>query len=365
MIRKNISMEPEYLEKLRPFLEKNKGNLSAAIRDVIDLADSALEDHASVEEVMEQLSAGKGLSALRNRLIENGECVLVSSFAFMGLIRETEGILVEEDIVSELFNPYRIKTVSDLVEYLNTRSRNLGWGLEVSVHPGKDKVPEKIVVSNGEDSAFRALIAEMISIFLALYLDMDVSFVHRKSNSFQVYLKEYRAAGREIPPGVKKYFGALDSAFREIKNWPDFWIPLIENYRQHRYDYVSLPGEVFEAFLGGEVPDMRKYLEAPSSRPIEEIPLPDLVASLRAFASTTQLVRTVESELEGGKMDVKIRHRYSSEKTVSKLVEFFSSIFKAAGYAVEVKVVSNLIIYEIKEKAEKTRLEKVDWGQID
>jgi len=35
-------MEDTYLQKLQPFLDKNNGNPSAAIRDAIELADAAL-----------------------------------------------------------------------------------------------------------------------------------------------------------------------------------------------------------------------------------------------------------------------------------------------------------------------------------
>ncbi|AKB80484.1 hypothetical protein MSHOH_4001 [Methanosarcina horonobensis HB-1 = JCM 15518] len=132
MIRKNVSMEDEYLQKLQPFLDKNNGNLSAAIRDAIELADAALQGHESVEDAMEYLTQGSTkYPEIRNSLIESGECILISQLSFRWLIENTDGILVDDELVSEIFNPYKIRSVSNLIEYLNKRSLNMGWGIEV------------------------------------------------------------------------------------------------------------------------------------------------------------------------------------------------------------------------------------------
>ncbi len=38
ILRKNISLTEDYITKLNPLIEKHNGNLSAVIREVIDLA---------------------------------------------------------------------------------------------------------------------------------------------------------------------------------------------------------------------------------------------------------------------------------------------------------------------------------------
>lgn len=342
-------MEDEYLQKLRPFLDNNGGNLSAAIRDTIELAEAALQEYDTIEEAIKHLREESGYPALRNSLIESGECILMSQLAVRWLIEKTDGILVEDEIVSELFNPYRIKTLSDLVGYLNTRSRNLGWGLEASSSHWDDDKTEVVVIENG-DPSFRAFIAEEISIFLGLYLEMDVSFVHRKSNSIRIYLKEYKSVGSEFPPGIRKHFGTLDYTYKEIKSRQDFWTSLVGRYRQQRYQRINLNKDVFEAFLTGEVPDMSSFFEAAAGKPIREISLCEMIAIGKKLASTTQLVSDVDRVVEEGKMHVKIRHQFSSEKASFKLVELFSKLFVAAGYNFEVKTVSNLIIFGFQEK---------------
>lgn len=345
MVRKNVSMEEIHLQKLQPFLDKNNGNLSAAIRDAIELADAALQGHDSVEDALEYFTEDSTkYPEIRNNLIESGECILISQFSFRWLIENTDGILVADELVNELFNPYQIKNISDLLEYLNKRSRNLGWGLEASISNWDEDRTEVITLEHGNPS-LRAFLAEAISIFLGRYLSLDVSFVHRKSNSILIFLKEYRS-DTDITPGVRKNFGTLDYTFKEIKSRPDFWTILVERYRLHRYERVNLNRDVFEVFLSGEVPDIACFFEAFAGKSIREIPLCELFVICKKLISATQLASDIERVSEGGKIYVKIRHQFSDENAILKLVELFSKLFRAGGYMFEVRTVSNLMIFE-------------------
>jgi hypothetical protein len=345
LVRKNVSMEDTHLQKLQPFLDKNNGNLSAAIRDAIELADAALEGHESVEDALEYFTEGSAkYPEMRNNLIESGECILISQLSFRWLIENTDGILVSDELVSELFNPYRIKNTSDLLEYLNKRSRIHGWGIEASIINWEGDKTEVIVLEHG-DPSLRAFLAEALSIFLGLYLDLDVSFVHRKSNSILIFLKEYKSY-TEIPPGIRKNFGTLEYTFKEIKSRPDFWTTLVERYMLHRYERVNLNRDAFEVFLSGGVPDLTSFFEAFAGKSIHEIPLPELFIICKKVISVTQLVSEIERTSEGGKMHIKIRHQFSDEKVILKLVELFSKVFQAAGYVFEVRTISNLIIFD-------------------
>ena len=338
-------MEDEYLQKLQPFLDKNNGNLSAAIRDAIELADAALQGHGSIEDALEYFTQGSTkYPEIRNSLIESGECILISQLSFRWLIENTDGILVDDELVSELFNPYQIKNVSDLLEYLNTRSRNLGWEIEVSINTWEEDKTEVIVLENG-DPSLRAFLAEAISIFLGHYLNLDVSFVHRKSNSLKIFLKAYRS-DMEVPPGIRKNFGTLDYTLKEIRSKPEFWTSLVERYRLQRYQRINLNKDVFETFLSGEIPDVTSFFEASAGKPIQEIPLCELCTICKKLLFVTQLANDVERTVERGKVIIKIRHQFSEEIAIAKLVELLSRLFHIAGHIFEVRTVSNLIIIE-------------------
>jgi hypothetical protein len=284
---------------------------------------------------------------MRISLIESRECILISQLSFRWLIENTDGILVADELVSELFSPYQIKSTSDLLEYLNMRSVFQGWGIQASIFYWEEDRTEVIVLEHG-DPSLRAFLAEILFIFLGRYLNFDVSFVHRKSNSILIFLKEYNS-DTEIPPGIRKNFGTLDCTFKEIKSRPDFWNTLVERYMLHRYERVNLNKAVFEVFLSGGVPDVTSFFEAFAGKPIREIPLSELFVICKKVISITQLASEIESTSEGGKMHVKIRHQFSDEKVILKLVELFSKVFRTAGYIFEVRIISNLIIFEFAE----------------
>jgi hypothetical protein len=344
LIRKNVSMEDEYLQKLQPFLDKNNGNLSAAIRDAIELADAALQGHESVEDALEYFTqSSTKYPEIRNSLIESGECILISQLSFRWFIENTDGILVDDELVSEIFNPYQTKSISDLLEYLNKRSQNMGWEVEAYLSTQEDNT-KFIVIKNG-DPSLRAYLAEAISVFLGRYLNFDVPFVHRKSNSIYIFLKEHRS-DTDIPPGIRKNFGTLDYTFKEIRSKPDFWAPLVERYRLQRYQRVNLNKDVFEMLLSGSIPDVSCFFETSAGKPIREIPLYELFAISKELVLVTQLANDVERSVEKGKINLKVRHQFTEETAIAKLVELFSILFKTAGYTVKVRTVSNLIIIE-------------------
>ncbi len=58
--RYNISFgqrDEEYRKKLKPFLDRHQGNFSAAIKDIIDFADSAVTKAGSLDRAKEALAS--------------------------------------------------------------------------------------------------------------------------------------------------------------------------------------------------------------------------------------------------------------------------------------------------------------------
>lgn len=203
------------------------------------------------------------------------------------------------------------------------------------------------MIENG-DPSLRAYLAEAISVFLGHYRNLDVPFVHRKSNSIRIFLKEH-VSDTDVPPGIRKNFGTLDYTFKEIRSKPDFWTSLVEKYRLQRYQRINLNRDVFETFLSGEIPDISSFFEAIAGKPIQEIPLYELIVILKRLVSITQIANDVEKTDERGKISIKIRHQFSEEVAIEKLIALFSKVFLTAGYAFDVRTVSNLIILEFKD----------------
>lgn len=351
MIRKNISLDDAHLLKLQPFLDRHGGNLSAAVREAIELADLALEKHGTPEKAANSLNGSEIDFGGMETLVESGEGIMVSQQVLNWLVKNTSGRLLDEDVVHELINPYRIRTMSELEGYLNARSRKMGWNLEVSASCGKELDPEFSTMSFlGGDRDIRELVVETVCLFLARWMSLDVEAVHRKSNSTTIYLKPFaRHEQGEIPPGVLKYFGSMDSMYGEIERKVDFWKTLVELYKFFNYQRINIDRDLFEAFAAGEYPDIKKYFEVKAGRKLREIPLSELIPLFKHLFMASQLVDDVEINTKKGKEYIKVYHNYSSEKVSAKMVRLFSDVFRAGWHSFSVTSLKGLTILEFND----------------
>ncbi|WP_440946311.1 hypothetical protein ACSAZL_19960 [Methanosarcina sp. T3] len=347
MIRKNVSLDEAHLQKLQPLLEKNGGNLSAAIREVIDRVSPDPESPRTPEETAGDLKNSKS-SEVREQLIQSGECIMISQETMKWLVKNSAGRLMDEDVVHELLNPYLLTTVSRLKEFLNRSSKTAGWKIDVSCSFRGEVEPESFTMDFvGGDRDFRELLVEAVCIFLSRWMDLDVEALHRKSNSITVYLRHFiRHDTQDISTGVRKHFGAKDLLYREIERKPDFWVTLAELYQKFNYQRVNLDKNLFEALVAGKLPDITKYFELKADRSLREIPLSELLPLFKYLVVASQLVNDVEIYTEKGKEQIKIRHDYSEESVILTLIQLFSNVFNAGWHSFSVNYVSELIIFD-------------------
>ncbi len=348
LIRKNVSLDETHLQKLQPLLEKHKGNLSAAIREVIDQVSPGLEKHGTPEETDEKLKKERKSSGAKEELFGSEESVTMNQQMMKWLVRSCAGKLMDEDVVHGLINPYIITTFPELEEHLNRSSKRMGWKIKVSGPRSEESENGPTIMDfTGGDRDFRELLVEAVCIFLSRWMSLDVEALHRKSNSITVYLKTFvRHDPEEAAPGVRKYFGSRDLLYRELEKKPQFWIVLAELYQKFNYKRVNLDKDLFKALIAGEVPDITKYFEIKADRSLREIPLSELLPLFKYLVMTSQLVNDVEICTEKGKEQMKIRHDYSDEKVIAKMIQLFSSVFEAGWHNFSLSSVSELIIFD-------------------
>ncbi|MHB8102062.1 MAG: hypothetical protein ACYDEF_07790 [Methanosarcina sp.] len=346
LIRKNVSLDETHLQKLQPLLEKHRGNLSAAVREVIDLVSLDLESRGKPEDISVR-NEGKS-SETKDQLIKSRECVMMSQQMMKWLVGSCTGKLIDEDVVNGLINPYIITTLSELEENLNCSSERMGWEIKVSgpFNEGLENGP-KIMDFTGGDIDFREFLVEVVCIFLSRWANLDVEAIHRKSNSITIYLRSFvRQDLQEVAPGIRKYFGSRDILYREFERKPEFWTNLAELYLKSNYQRVNLDKDLFEALAAGRLPDITKYFEIEANCSIREIPLSELLPLFKHFVGASQLVNDVEIRTEKGKEQIKIRHDYSDEKVIEILIQLLSNVFASGWHNFSVSSMSGLIIFD-------------------
>jgi len=124
-IRKSISLDEEYLKKIEPLIQKHEGNLSAVIREIIDLADVAFKDPDSVKRL---------ILGLKNKQ-------RLTSSALIWALRNLAGRLPDEEIVLSIIGN-NIYSISSLEDRLNELIEEIYWDSSIKISSDDDRLPE-------------------------------------------------------------------------------------------------------------------------------------------------------------------------------------------------------------------------------
>ena len=255
----------------------------------------------------------------RNKLIEEDEFLLVHHTLLEWLIKKTSGLLIDESIVYEIINPYKVKRIPDIVSYINALNEKMGWKIKVDAECSQDPEPEtaNLTLSNG-NPCFRVIMAHSLALYLAKQMKLDVQGVFCRSNVTKVYFKRFEFLDyQKVPKGLEEHFGPMEGTFREIQKKPEFWKNLIKTYRQQNYQRLSMNRKTFEAFVSGNIPsvaDMVRNFELTVGKPPAAFTLAEHIMIFKELYLTDGIGSDIEICTEKGREYVKLIHDYSDRK---------------------------------------------------
>jgi hypothetical protein len=341
VIRKNISLEEEYITKLEKLVEINGGNLSAAIRDAIVISDAALRRYGSVDSSISGISSSEKEITSREHSIETGENVLLSSPIFAWMLKGTKGMLLDKELLNELLDPLKIKTTTELDGLVNVLSHESGWNCKVSIYCIDIINPKTATVEiRGDNELYRDFAAQLVVMFLVNNKNLDIDTVHRRATSIRIDLKS-RSEGAE-PEYAKKYFGHLTDIMEECLLKESFWKNLFGIYNSVNYNMVSIYKDHYEDLLAcNAAPDTGMY-ESISKKHIKSIPHSEFLHMLK---NTHESMRIIE-KIDISDSLITVHHNYKKEKAITKLMDYYISILKENGHDYEAKYSTSLIVLE-------------------
>ena len=350
IVRKNISIDQCYVDKLKPFLEKNNGNLSAAIRNAIETASLALAGRTG--ENGEKASSKVSQNAeFRNGLIENEEFLLVHHTLLEWLINNTSGLLIDESTIYEIINPYKIKEIPELVSYINSLNEKMGWKIKVDAECSQGSEPEtaSLTLLNG-NSCFREIMAHSLALYLAKQMKLDVQGLFCKSNVTKIYFKRFEFLEfQKVPKGFEEHFGCMESTFQEIQKKPEFWKNLIKTHRQQNYQRLSMQRKTFEAFVSGDLPsiaELRRNFELITGKPPAVFTLAEHIIIFKEIYLTDRIGSDIEICTEKNREYVKLIHDYSDRKVCESITKYYSNVFKSINHSFKVTTSPHMILFE-------------------
>src|SRR3989304_8845115 len=232
-LRKSISLDEEYLKKIEPLIQKHNGNLSAVIREIIDLADVAFKDPDSVKRL---------ILGLRNKQS-------LTSSTLIWALENLAGRLPDEEIVLNIIGN-DITTISSLEKRLNELIGEVYWDSSIKISSDDARLPEKVSFTiTGKNQDMNRFLAAIVAVFSSKKYNLGVLSIRNANTSLEMYMKRGEKQG--VLKSISDNFGYMDNAFFELYKKPDFWNMILTLYAKMNYDMVAIPKQLFEEILGG------------------------------------------------------------------------------------------------------------------
>lgn len=230
MIRKNISMYEKDLEKLERLLEKNEGNLSAVVREIIDFFDFMQRKFGSLEEAKKIERRVKGICIPNTLLI--------------WFLKYTEGCLPDEAEAGCIEEIMAIKSMSDLADFAD-----FGFPVAIKIDADDEQNPSEVTIQISGEQMQKEFIAKITSCFLTMNRGMVVKDIHRDAASITVKLKsrgesESEANYKMMRESLITHFGERHVMMQEILQKPWFWNSMINattdwgDVQRHKYPKI-------------------------------------------------------------------------------------------------------------------------------
>lgn len=322
ILRKNISLTEEYIKKLGPLLEKHNGNLSAVIREVIDLADAAFADPDSVKRLISGLREEQNLT----------------SSTLIWALKNVAGRMPDEETVHNIISN-NVSSISSLETRLNELCSEIYWDSSVKIIPDDDNRPTSAVFTiTGKNQDMNRYLASVIALFTAKKYALGVSGIKSINNSFEMELK--KGENEWVLKSIAENFGYLDEVFSELYKKPDFWGILITLYLRMNYDMVAMSRLFYEELLGGKTPKTTICIERFCDCPINTIPPEELIKKIAILYPRMGLIKNIDIT----KDSLIIHHGLTDPEAIKKLADIFSDILNLNGHTYSSVISENLIV---------------------
>ena len=354
LTRIHIAMEDEILRKLDPLVVKNGGNLSAAVRDAIELTDIALINHGTFDKATSALETKNG-NGSRDHCISMGNCIVVPSQTFHWLLEQSRGLMMDQDTLMDMIDPFKISSLQQLQDSLNKKFKVSGWQTEIQIELDDSPFPDKTsVIIKGNYRNRLEFVAGIIGSYLAKYQDMGVISIRRRMGCIKMSLQKKNP--EEAYADMLIHFGYLQDINTELNARKDFWRDLIREHSATNYNLVTIHRNFYEDLLVGRIPKAIMTIEAVSRRPVEEMPLQELLRNLKQVSETSRIINKIDFEED----IIKIHHGYRNMRAADRVKEIFLGIMEASGYIYSAELTSNMIIMRHQREVENKILELLE-----
>jgi len=338
-LRKNISLDEEYLKKLEPLLKIHNGNLSAAIREIIDLSDIAYKDPDSVKKL---------ISGLKNK--QN-----LTSSTLSWSLKNLTGRLPNEETVHNIIDN-SVSSLSSFEKRLNELMGEIYWDSSIKISPDDDWKPKNASFTiTGKNPDMNRYLASVVAVFASKKYALGVLNTRSADNTFEMHMKS--GEKEWVIKSIHDSFGYMDRAFSELYKNPDFWNMMLDLHAKMSRELVTIPKQLFEETLSGKPSNkITTIIERSCGCPINQIPLDDLLGKIKVIYQYTGIIENMDIN----KDSLIIYHTFTQPEAIKKLANMFVELLGLSGHAYSSMISKNLIVLRPAPKAGKILIKMID-----
>jgi predicted hydrocarbon binding protein len=315
IVTRHISLDNDCIDKMQPYVEKHNGNFSAAVREIIDRAGkySSLQNSSSID-----------------------------SSLFKWMLAEIDGRLVPDKVMDEILDPNLINSMRGLEDFLHHRFGELEWNIDLAIKSDSDSSPYDVLIEIKGAPHKIKFVACILSQYLVINSPEQASLGIRSISNFSDCLKIElaRMNNKEAHDSLNNFFGVMDEVIQAIKSRPSFWKTVIDGHLLSNYSMVTVHRNYFEDLLAGKIPMGEITIETLAKKPIQEIPLKDMLPLIKEVYETSRVVDRVEIDRE----TVILFHNYRNIEVIDKLKKSLVALLEANGHLYDAKSTANMIV---------------------
>ncbi len=315
IITRHISLDNDCIEKMEPYVEKHNGNFSAAIREIIDRAGN--------------YKSLKNLSVIDNSLLK-------------WMLNEIDGTLIPDSVLDELIDTNLVNSIGKLEESLNNRFHELEWDINISLKYDNDIAPSDVLIEvrgASQKIKFAACILSQYMVKNSLgNTPLEIRSVYTQDGCIKIELS--RSDKKGALDSLTSNFGGMNEVIKAIKSRPAFWKAVVNGHLLSNYNMVTVHRNYFEDLLAGKIPMGEITIEALAKKPIQEIPLNEMLSLIKEVYETSKVADRVDIDME----NIILFHNYRNNEVIEKLKKSLVTLLEANGHLYDAKSTANMIV---------------------
>ncbi len=277
-----------------------------------------------------------GLYSLRT----NTSALETSLFNWM--LTELDDILLPDSIIDELIDPGLMNSMTKLEEHLSSRFRELEWNINLLLKYDTDIFPSEVSIEMTGAPQQIKFAAGLLSQYLVKNSRETAPLGIRSVLSFSDCMKVElsRSNTNEARKSLITFFGKADEAIKTIKSRPAFWKMVIRRHLSSNYNMVTVHRNYIEDLLADKVPTGEITVENMAKKPIQEIPLKEMLFYIKDFYETSRIAENVD--IDGD--TIMVSHNYRSKEATDKLKKCLVALLETNGHLYDAKSTANMIV---------------------